>query len=125
MNNYFFAFCRLHLNNIFNLATNNNSPWPHEGQQQQQQIESAIRRKLESSGEIDRIHHRLHANLSECGWRNAIQDAAKEAIRQRKGLQSITLDQLVAELTPVARASVPAEVKGKMVEHLKTQCFRD
>jgi hypothetical protein len=114
-------FADLHLNDIFNLATNNNSPWPHEGQQQQQQIESAIRRKLESSGEIDRIHHRLHANLSECGWRNAIQDAAKEAIRQRKGLQ----DQLVAELTPVARASVPAEVKGKMVEHLKTQCFRD
>eukprot|EP00984_Skeletonema_dohrnii_P005388 scaffold1896_cov86-Skeletonema_dohrnii-CCMP3373.AAC.4 len=89
------------------------SPWPHEGQQQQQQqqIESAIRHKLESSGEIDRIHHSLHANLTECGWRNVIQDAAKEAIR-RKGLQPITLDQLVAELTPVARATVPAEVKG-------------
>lgn len=105
--------------------TNKQSPWPHEGQQQQQQqqIESAIRHKLKSSGEIDRIHHSLHANLTECGWRNVIQDAAKEAIR-RKGLQPITLDQLVAELTPVARATVPAEVKVKMVEHLKSQCFR-
>ena len=103
------------------------SPWPHEGQQQQQQqqqIESNIRHKLESSGEIDRIHHRLHVNLSECGWRNVISDAAKEAIR-RKGLQPITLDQLVAELTPMARATVPTEVKVKMVEHVKTQCFRD
>ncbi|KAL7451756.1 hypothetical protein ACHAWC_003557, partial [Mediolabrus comicus] len=98
-------------------------PWPHEGQhhqqQQQQQIESSIRHKLESSGEIDRIHHSLHANLSECGWRNVISDAAKEAIR-RKGLQPITLEQLVAELTPVGRANVPSDVKLKIVEHVKT-----
>jgi len=102
------------------------SPWPHEGQQQrqQQQIESAIRHKLETSGEIDRIHHRLHANLTECGWRNILQESAKEAIR-RKGLQPITLDSLVAELVPVGRATIPGEVKVKLVEHLKSQCFRD
>ena len=105
--------------------TNNFSPWPHEGQQQrqQQQIESAIRHKLESTGEIDRIHHSLHANLS--GWRsNVLQESAKEMIR-RKGLQPITLDSLVAELVPVGRATVPNEVKVKLVEHLKGQCFRD
>ena len=103
------------------------SPWPHEGQQQrqQQQIESAIRHKLETTGEIDRIHHSLHANLTECGWRNnVLQESAKEMIR-RKGLQPITLDSLVAELVPVGRATVPNEVKVKLVEHLKSQCFRD
>ena len=108
-------------------TTNNFSPWPHEGQQQrqQQQIESAIRHKLESTGEIDRIHHSLHANLNDCGWRNnVLQESAKEMIR-RKGLQPITLDSLVAELVPVGRATVPNEVKVKLVEHLKGQCFRD
>ena len=108
------------------IPTNNFSPWPHEGQQQrqQQQIESAIRHKLESTGEIDRIHHSLHANLTDCGWRNILQESAKEMIR-RKGLQPITLDSLVAELVQVGRATVPSEVKVKLVEHLKGQCFRD
>lgn len=40
-------------------------------------------------------------------------------------MQPVTLDQLVAELTPMARQAVPAEVKGKLVEHVKSQCFRD
>ena len=31
----------------------------------------------------------------------------------------------MAELVPVARGAVPAEVKVKLVEHLKGQTFRD
>ena len=85
---------------------------------QQQQLEFNLRHHLESTGEMDRIHHHLHADLIECGWRDAMKDRAKELIR-RKGLEAVTMDELVSELIPMGRATVPPEVKANVVARVQ------
>jgi hypothetical protein len=47
-----------------------------------------------------------------------MKDHAKELIR-RRGVEGISMDELVNELIPVGRASVPHDVKGKVVEYLR------
>ena len=72
---------------------------------------------------MDRIQRRLHAHLTECGWRDAMMDRAKEIIRKKEdkkegGLANVTIDELLAELIPAGRAMVPAEARGEAMERV-------
>mmetsp|Transcript_4811 Transcript_4811/g.8459 ORF Transcript_4811/g.8459 Transcript_4811/m.8459 type:complete len:156 (-) Transcript_4811:43-510(-) len=84
-----------------------------------------LMRRLEESGEKDRIKQALRVKLSECGWQDEMKDISKETIRSRGGVSKITVDELVSELLPRARASVPENVKSDLLGNVRDFARRD
>ncbi|KAJ4456555.1 putative transcription and mRNA export factor ENY2 [Paratrimastix pyriformis] len=60
--------------------------------------------KLIQSGEKDRLKEALRTQLIECGWRDKLKSYAKEIIQQR-GLDHISVEELVEEIKPRGRGS--------------------
>ncbi|KAF5929778.1 hypothetical protein HPG69_002502 [Diceros bicornis minor] len=56
----------------------------------------------------------LRAKLIECGWKDQLKAHCKEVIKE-KGLEHVTVDDLVAEITPKGRALVPDSLSGNEV----------
>ena len=78
-----------------------------------------INQRLTESGEKERLQELLRVRLIECGWRDQLKDHARVMVRE-KGVDNVTVDDLVAELTPKARSSVPDEVKKELLDHIKS-----
>merc|ERR1712038_1179549 len=83
-----------------------------------QELKSAITVRLVQSGEKDRLKEHLRLRLIECGWKDQLKLAAKEAIRER-GLERVKLEDLVKDITPNGRASVPDSVKRELLVKIK------
>ena len=49
-----------------------------------------------------RLKEMLREKLVACGWRDELKEFCKEVIR-RKGLEKVTVDDLVGEITPRGR----------------------
>lgn len=60
--------------------------------------------KLVETGEKDRLKEMLRERLIQCGWRDDLKEYCKDVIR-RKGLEKVTIEELVAEITPKGRGS--------------------
>lgn len=60
----------------------------------------------------------LRSRLIECGWRDQLKLEAKEIVKE-KGLERVKLDDLVREITPKGRASVPDSVKRELLAKIK------
>lgn len=82
------------------------------------QIRSQINEKLSESGEREKLKELLRARLVEGGWRDQLKTKCKELI-QNKGLEKITVQQLVEEVTPYARSTVPENIKAELLSHLR------
>jgi hypothetical protein len=54
-----------------------------------------------------------------------MKDISKETIRSRGGVSKITVDELVSELLPRARASVPENVKSDLLGNVRDFARRD
>lgn len=67
-----------------------------------EQIRETIMAKLVESGEKDKLKEMLRERLVQCGWRDELKEYCKEVIR-RKGLEKVTVEELVAEITPHGR----------------------
>ncbi|MXQ95522.1 hypothetical protein E5288_WYG013367 [Bos mutus] len=76
------------------------------------QMRAAINQKLIETGERERLKELLRAKLIECGWKDQLKAHCKEVIKE-KGLEHVTVDDLVAEITPKGRALVPDSINGK------------
>lgn len=85
----------------------------------------------------------LREKLVACGWRDELKEFCKEVIR-RKGLEKVTVDDLVGEITPRGRgkifdeftacwlqsspffdnfviiATIPEEVKAELLKRIRT-----
>merc|ERR1712045_62150 len=83
-----------------------------------QELKSAINARLVQSGEKERLKEHLRLRLIECGWKDQLKLAAKEAIRER-GLERVKLEDLVKDITPNGRASVPDSVKRELLVKIK------
>ena len=53
-------------------------------------------------GYYDRLKDLLRTRLTDSGWREQLKAHCKEIVRQ-KGLENVTVDDLVLEVTPYAR----------------------
>eukprot|EP00483_Globobulimina_turgida_P011884 UN11906 len=82
------------------------------------QIRSQINDKLTESGEREKLKELLHTRLIESGWRDQLKTKCKEII-QNKGLEKITVQQLIEEITPFARSTVPENIKSELLAHLR------
>jgi len=77
-----------------------------------------INQRLTESGERERLQEWLRTRLTECGWKENLKDHAKDIVRER-GLDNVTVDVLIAELTPQARSSVPDDVKRELLSNIR------
>ncbi|XP_002407540.3 transcription and mRNA export factor ENY2 [Ixodes scapularis] len=75
--------------------------------------------KLVSSGERDRLKELLRTRLVECGWRDELRAHCKEVLRERD-VETTTVDDLVAAVTPKGRASVPDSIKRELLHQIRT-----
>ena len=61
-----------------------------------------IMAKLVETGEKDKLKDMLREKLSECGWREELKEHCKKIIRE-KGVEKVSIEELVAEITPKGR----------------------
>ncbi|ETV97061.1 hypothetical protein H310_09886 [Aphanomyces invadans] len=83
-----------------------------------EQVKETINQKLIESGEKERLKEILRHKLIECGWRDEMRMYCKDLIKT-KGIDQITVDDLVEEITPKGRSSVPDSVKADMLERIR------
>ncbi|EEC12997.1 transcription factor E(Y)2, putative [Ixodes scapularis] len=91
---------------------------PHERRQKEQQIKAAINQKLVESGERDRLKELLRTRLIECGWKDQLKAHCKEIIKD-KGVENLTVDDLIAAVTPQGRATVPDSIKRELLHQIR------
>jgi hypothetical protein len=75
--------------------------------------------KLRESGEEQRLEEYLRHKLIESGWKDELKNHCKEMIR-KKGLEKVTVEELVEELTIKGRNTVPMKVKEDLLARIKT-----
>ncbi|XP_034016676.1 transcription and mRNA export factor ENY2 isoform X1 [Thalassophryne amazonica] len=92
------------------------------------QLRAAINQKLIEMGERERLKELLRAKLVECGWKDELKAHCKgklltnpriyDVIRE-KGLEHVTVEDLVTEVTPKGRALVPDSVKKELLQRIR------
>ncbi|KAG2786442.1 hypothetical protein JG687_00008254 [Phytophthora cactorum] len=87
-------------------------------QRQDEEVKARISERLVQSGEKERLKELLRLKLVECGWRDEMKLHCKEVIRN-KGIDQVTVEDLIEEITPKGRASVPEDVKKNLLEKIK------
>merc|ERR1711935_218201 len=97
--------------NIFTMASGS-------AQDVEQEVRTRVNDLLISSGEKDRLREALRESLIKNGWRDAMKKHCKEVIEQ-KGLEHITIEDLVKEVTPHGRATVPEGCKTEVLEQVR------
>ncbi|KAF6730543.1 Transcription and mRNA export factor ENY2 [Oryzias melastigma] len=68
------------------------------------QMKAAINQKLIEMGERERLKELLRAKLVESGWKDQLKAHCKDVIRE-KGLEHVTVEDLVTEVTPKGRGT--------------------
>ena len=91
----------------------------HEKRIRANQIRNQINERLEETGERNKLKELLRARLIESGWRDQLKIKCKEII-ENKGLEKITVSQLVEEITPYARSTVPENIKSQLLSELRS-----
>ncbi len=74
--------------------------------------------KLVETGEKDKLKELLRDRLISCGWRDELKEHCKTVIRQ-KGLEKVTVEELVSEITPKGRATIPEDVKAELLQRIR------
>eukprot|EP00290_Baffinella_frigidus_P004478 CAMPEP_0180184664 /NCGR_PEP_ID=MMETSP0986-20121125/41948_1 /TAXON_ID=697907 /ORGANISM="non described non described, Strain CCMP2293" /LENGTH=157 /DNA_ID=CAMNT_0022138371 /DNA_START=526 /DNA_END=1001 /DNA_ORIENTATION=+ len=82
------------------------------------QVRASVNQKLEESGEKEKLKELLRKKLIERGWRDELKDFCKEVIKS-KGLEQISVEDLVAEITPRGRATIPDDIKAELLERIR------
>ncbi|KAM7420272.1 hypothetical protein PAMA_014802 [Pampus argenteus] len=65
-------------------------------------MKATVNQKLTEMGERERLKELLRAKLTECGWKDQMKAHCKEVIKD-KGLEHVTVEDLVVEITPKGR----------------------
>ncbi|CAL8089982.1 unnamed protein product [Calicophoron daubneyi] len=87
-------------------------------------LRTYVKEKLIRSGEQEKLKDLLRTRLNECGWREELKSHCREVIRTR-GLENLTVDDLVTEITPVGRRMVPDTVKQELLDEIRTFLNRE
>ena len=82
------------------------------------QIREQINNKLMESGYKDKLTEILKERLIQSGWRDKLKNKCKDII-SNKGLQKITVEQLINDITPYAISNVPENIKSELLSKLR------
>jgi len=83
-------------------------------------MSTLITQRLEESGERERLTALLRAKLDESGWRDDLRAHCRAVIKRKGGIKRITISELIDEITPRARATVPAKTKVDLLARIET-----
>lgn len=85
-----------------------------------------LEQKLRESREEQRLEEYLRQRLIECGWKDELKNHCKgistvhpDMIR-RKGLEKVTVEELVEDLTIKGKSTVPLKIKEELLAKIKT-----
>lgn len=67
---------------------------------------------------VRRLKALLRTKLVECGWRDELKTYISDLIRSR-GVDNVTADALIEEVTPYGKAQVPDEVQQHLVQQIR------
>merc|ERR1711879_1030355 len=95
------------------------SNMPISGNDASQFSKEALFKQLKESGELARIQAHLRKELIESAWRNTVAKKCDEII-DKEGVENITVDKLTQQVTPLARATVPDNVKQDLMLQVKS-----
>mmetsp|Transcript_29858 Transcript_29858/g.41993 ORF Transcript_29858/g.41993 Transcript_29858/m.41993 type:complete len:117 (-) Transcript_29858:28-378(-) len=87
--------------------------------QKEAQIKSAIQQKLTETGENEKWKEFLRSKLVDCGWRDEMKNFCKDIIKA-KGVENVTVEDLVAEMTPKGRSTIPPEIRTELLTKIRT-----
>ncbi|VDN22468.1 unnamed protein product [Gongylonema pulchrum] len=79
---------------------------------------AALERRFIESGERDRMRELLLQRLRESGWVEDVENMCRSFI-QTKGIENVTVEDVLADVQVRARRAVPDEVKRELL-----QCIR-
>eukprot|EP00128_Syssomonas_multiformis_P004789 Colp12_sorted_trinity150504_noHs@1163 len=82
------------------------------------QARIALNQKLIDTGEKERLKEMLRTKLIECGWRDNLKAHCREIVK-KKGLEYVTVEELIAEITPKGRATVPDHIKAELFTRVR------
>jgi hypothetical protein len=74
--------------------------------------------KTQSDYDEEKIRTMVVERLIQTGWRDRIRDSCFLAFEKRKGINT-TVDDIIQDVIPIAKASVPFIVKSELLEHVK------
>ncbi|KAI0776873.1 transcription factor e(y)2-domain-containing protein [Trametes elegans] len=74
-----------------------------------------LRRRMLENGDWDRISARLARELNESGWIDRFKDRSKEMARSAEASGGLSVEALIAELSPQAEGEVPSAVRQEMI----------
>ncbi|KAG0006604.1 hypothetical protein BGZ65_006184 [Modicella reniformis] len=80
------------------------------------QLRSILYRDLVESGRRDQLVELLRARLIDSGWRDDLKAYTKEKIQSRENTMSV--DEIIEEVSPHARDSVPDKVKTELLTQI-------
>jgi len=86
--------------------------------QEHQLLRATINQKLVESGEKERLKDALRTKLVQCGWRDEMKTYCREVFKE-KGAENVTVEELVEEIAPKGRASVPNEIKAELLQRIR------
>mmetsp|Transcript_87592 Transcript_87592/g.121590 ORF Transcript_87592/g.121590 Transcript_87592/m.121590 type:complete len:103 (+) Transcript_87592:64-372(+) len=75
--------------------------------------------KLEETGEREQLKQYIISHLNECGWREELRKQCVEFI-QNKGVEKVTLEDMINDIAPKGRASLPEKLKVEVFNRLRT-----
>lgn len=85
-----------------------------------------LEQKLRESREEQRLEEYLRQRLIEVGWKDELKNHCKGRlllildIIRRKGLEKVTVEELVEELTAKGKQTVPLQIKEELLGKIKT-----
>ncbi|KAF8937419.1 transcription factor e(y)2-domain-containing protein [Dissophora ornata] len=79
-------------------------------------LRSNLHRELVESGKRDQLVELLRARLIESGWRDDLKAYTKDKIQSRENTMSV--DEIIKEVSPHARASIPDKVKTELLTQI-------
>jgi len=87
--------------------------------QRNQELKAQIDALLVKNGDIDELKEVLRSRLSDSGWKDEIRLVCNKIIKER-GVQSVTVDSLVREVTPIGREKIPASIKKELLTRINS-----
>lgn len=83
-----------------------------------EELKTRAYQKLVETGERDRLMQVLRVQLTECGWKDRLTEFCKKVVKE-KGVDNVSIDDLVSQVFPIAQKNVPPHVKQDLVKQIK------
>ncbi|GFT00346.1 transcription and mRNA export factor ENY2 [Nephila pilipes] len=77
------------------------------------------KKNLIEPNDIEKFKELLRTRLSESGWKEEMKAVCRDIIRE-KGVENVTIDSLVKEMTPKGRELVPDSVKRELLQRIRS-----